>query len=491
MILHRELEVLSIRPNWDNLSDNNFADYKVEAGSAGISTVWDTREQPRRQAKTSWLLGSKQEIDCFQAFVERHKGRGHAFWLPLWQMMAPIQQRVITGGGGSFNMIFRFDRMNLASLYSTYGDQFSNFLLVSPSQMHPVRAGAYTTYGPVPTRESLTLPLQSNLFTSYTEADSAVCPLMLCRFASDEFKYFYVSEQAAVIHNRFSELPKEYGTAGTVSTVAYAYVFTNPTGTYRYIDYPREVTIGGNTYAPANIIHERVQRNDNFLDEQVRMTVGVDSTTHPLRDFTNPRVNYRTYVTVYYATVSHSADTATVSTEFTGEIDTLSYDPSGNINLECSTSFKRGRTGVVPTMTLQKKCNWRLFGPNCGLNSASYSANTTVAAVTSESITYGTLTNTTSESTNWLTYGSVTFGNETRTILKHDSSAKILYLNAPFKTNPGIGATITTLPGCNKTNTQCVSKYNNVANFGGFPLMPKRPSWLEALQPPEDKATKK
>lgn len=487
-LFYKGREVLDIPPNWDNLSDNSFKDYKIEPISSGVSTGWDTRQQPRRQAKVSWLLCSKKEIDCFQAFVERHKARGYAFWLPLWDMVQPIVQNNIAGTLPSFAFnIIAFEGFNLMDLYGTYPDQFKNFCAIKTGEIVPFEISNYTINASG--NESVRTSYNPNLFLNFQ--DQSICPLILCRFASDEFKYFYVSNEAAVIHNRFSELPKEYTATSSVNRVSYAYTFTNVNGTFRYVDYPRPVTIGGNTYEPSNIVHERIQRNENFLDEQVRIQVGVDYTAHPLRAFINPQTNYRTYLTVEYLTVDHSNDTATATTEFTGEVDEIGYDPEGNISLTCSTTFKRGRTGIVPNFTLQKKCNWRLYSTNCGLNSATYQTTTTVTSATATSIVYGALANTTLEATNWLTYGTVTYNNESRTITKHDSGASAIYINAPFSTTPSATDTITVLPGCAKTNAACVNKFNNVANFGGFPLLPKRPSWIEALSPPEQKPNKK
>jgi uncharacterized phage protein (TIGR02218 family) len=49
---------------------------------------------------------------------------------------------------------------------------------------------------------------------------------------------------------------------------------------------------------------------------------------------------------------------------------------------------------------------------------------------------------------------------------------RTFFFNSPLPFMPNAGDTFTAYPGCDKTQNTCTSRFNNLANFGGFPYVP-------------------
>jgi len=49
---------------------------------------------------------------------------------------------------------------------------------------------------------------------------------------------------------------------------------------------------------------------------------------------------------------------------------------------------------------------------------------------------------------------------------------RTFFFNSPLPFMPNAGDTFTANPGCDKTQNICTSRFNNLANFGGFPYVP-------------------
>ena len=48
----------------------------------------------------------------------------------------------------------------------------------------------------------------------------------------------------------------------------------------------------------------------------------------------------------------------------------------------------------------------------------------------------------------------------------------VIYFNSPLPLLPNAGDAFTAYPGCDKTQATCTGKFNNLANFEGFPYVP-------------------
>jgi hypothetical protein len=154
--------------------------------------------------------------------------------------------------------------------------------------------------------------------------------------------------------------------------------------------------------------------------------------------------------------------------------------------VRCASAMDSMRANV-PAIMLQPRCNYRLYEPNtCRVDPDLHKlAITLVSASGREVIVSGAgLTGKPAQyfAEGWIQFGAgSTF--EVRTILSstvEDDGEVNLVLNAPltYATTPDAG---TLYPGCDGTDTACVVKFSNFANWGGHRI-PLRNLALKAME---------
>ena len=121
-------------------------------------------------------------------------------------------------------------------------------------------------------------------------------------------------------------------------------------------------------------------------------------------------------------------------------------------------------------------CRHKLYGTAgvglmhyCGLNAATYTSTGSISSVVTSKWIFGIST---AQADAYYTGASITFtsGNNTGLtyeVKNHAANQIELYLPTAFIVAAGDTYSITA--GCDKTLTTCKNKFNNVANFGGFP----------------------
>lgn len=128
----------------------------------------------------------------------------------------------------------------------------------------------------------------------------------------------------------------------------------------------------------------------------------------------------------------------------------------------------------MPRNLVQVACTHRVFDSGCTLNPASWVVSGAVSTVATDrtSITTGL-----SQADAWFDLGTLTF---TSGVLSGMACAVKSYVHASGKVtflqqlprDPGVGATFTILPGCDKLQGTCNTKFSNQAHFRGFPFVP-------------------
>ena len=164
---------------------------------------------------------------------------------------------------------------------------------------------------------------------------------------------------------------------------------------------------------------------------------------------------------------------------FQGQIGDYSYDRnaiSGSVRNQWGSRGDR-----FPYYNYQDKCVWRFGGRGCGFDTTSV----TISYVTADIIVgstdqigirfvNGTITN--SFANDHLTFGRLTVtdgpnSGHIRTIRAHSGDQILLSHNLPVNSFSTFGFDV--FPGCRKRkDADCTSKYDNAANFMGFPWIP-------------------
>jgi uncharacterized phage protein (TIGR02218 family) len=135
-----------------------------------------------------------------------------------------------------------------------------------------------------------------------------------------------------------------------------------------------------------------------------------------------------------------------------------------------------------PTNYFLPQCNHALFDGGCGLNPLTYKINGTVTAAGGAPSVLAFSTNL-SQADGWFSLGYLvwlTGANEgiqcsIATFYNANGQTQLIY---PLSIMPEVGDTFAAYPGCDKVLTTCQSKFDNQANFRGYPFVPT-PETLE------------
>lgn len=129
-------------------------------------------------------------------------------------------------------------------------------------------------------------------------------------------------------------------------------------------------------------------------------------------------------------------------------------------------------TRQFPRNLYQAGCVNTLYDASCALNPATFAVNGTATGAGAKTVTTASGLG----AAGYLDLGKIVMTSGAnnglaRPIRTWDGAGTII-LGAPFPTLPAAGDTFTVYPGCDKTKTMCVAKFNNFVNFRGFPDVP-------------------
>ncbi len=163
---------------------------------------------------------------------------------------------------------------------------------------------------------------------------------------------------------------------------------------------------------------------------------------------------------------------------FRGVIDSVNYS-NGALGLKIIFNFGMGSlNATVPRRKFCQHCNYKFGDDSCGVDKES-AANKVSGVITeydSDKVFYDT-TNLTQAANYWvpgmMVFTSGLNDGEYREVSAF--SAGQITVRVPFTWFPDYGDTFVIYRICNKTVSDCSTRFNNYANYGGFAEIPKTP----------------
>lgn len=165
-----------------------------------------------------------------------------------------------------------------------------------------------------------------------------------------------------------------------------------------------------------------------------------------------------------------------ISSLFNGQVSRI--DPTGTgIVLRCK-SFVELLNIEVPKFTLQAQCNNSVYDANCALTRATYTDAGTVVSATTVNLST-TDAAIVAKANGYYSLGAVAFtsgalsGVRRAVSYSMTAGSAIITFAVPLPSAPSAGDTFNIYPGCDKMRATCVSKFNNLVHWRGYPSIPK------------------
>jgi len=206
-----------------------------------------------------------------------------------------------------------------------------------------------------------------------------------------------------------------------------------------------------------NRLEVRLPANNDFVEQFRNIAPGQKATL--------------TLYRMHRADLGSGDDRVTI---FKGTVRSVSYVQDGREAVLQVLPLTSSYSKPMPRRTFQNGCNHMLYDGLCGIDkdSSSWKYSGTVLSVVGDVVTVSGA-GSFSGLSDFFVSGYMEFGNDYRTIVAQSGDA--LTLMAPFFSPPGVGQTVVCRAGCKgRVTTDCVNKFNNVNNFGGFPFVPKK-----------------
>jgi uncharacterized phage protein (TIGR02218 family) len=125
----------------------------------------------------------------------------------------------------------------------------------------------------------------------------------------------------------------------------------------------------------------------------------------------------------------------------------------------------------LPRNVYQPTCRRVLYAAGCEVSKMTYGANSTTLAGSTQS----TILTTLSQAIGWFSLGTITFttglnAGISRTVKSYSAGVFTFALPLPYP--PGVGDSLTAYAGCDRMQSTCQAKFNNLLNFSAEPYIP-------------------
>lgn len=240
----------------------------------------------------------------------------------------------------------------------------------------------------------------------------------------------------------------------------FLYEFVQPGETWRFTSSPVPVSHAAQTWTPEAIIHSDVTQSSELNKDAVTLTFPRTNTF--AQQFLTEMQDAVTQVTIWRG---HPDDGEFVA-YWKGRVAAGSASGQA-IRVECESIFTSLRRPGLRAR-YQRTCRHSLYGRGCRLTLATFATASTVSTISADGMTM-TIPAASSQADGWWFGGILKFGDIMRMIIAHSGTS--ITISRPI---PGLIATsaVSIHPGCDRSRGTCLTKFNNLDNYGGFPWIP-------------------
>jgi uncharacterized phage protein (TIGR02218 family) len=259
----------------------------------------------------------------------------------------------------------------------------------------------------------------------------------------------------------------------------YRFLFVIGTDEYRYTTASYIVGDSNGTWEPLALTASSVTQTNELGKNGLRLTVPRDSLI--AQRFLGSTPDIATSLTIFR---NHQPTDSNFDEFVYWKGRVASVEISGDqVTLNCEDIFTSMRRPGLRAR-YQRLCRHALYSQGCGVDQDNYAVPATIVAVDGNRLTYSLETSSNIEidsnnnndvsADNFFSGGIIDIGGVKRQILLQGTDT--LELLSPFDDLDidSVGREATLYPGCNRTTTVCLNRFDNLNNFGGFPYLPDR-----------------
>lgn len=217
----------------------------------------------------------------------------------------------------------------------------------------------------------------------------------------------------------------------------------------------------GQTYSPEAMSRTEINQDQELTSGSIKITVPRNS------DLASRFVAYIPSSPISVVIFrGHAGDPdGEIVTSFTGKVASATFGDECEIEVMSEQQVLRRQ---VPVQKFQSQCNWQVFSPGCGVVKGSFKLTGTVITVTGDTLTVAVAA---TVADGWLNWGYLEKGDERRMILNHTGTT-VQMINPIASLAPGDSVNL--YAGCQRSVADCVTRFNNIARFWGFPWIPNK-----------------
>jgi hypothetical protein len=459
----------TLEPNWKDVLDTTEVDIIYRA--IGFLRQEQRRVYPQpvvRGLEMEFVCRSRAIIAAVENFFANRRGPVRPFMIPTFRDDLELTQDVnagdttlhIAGGNVFSDPAYAETHPGWPFLALVRSAQGGNPPAVEPVRLTEINGGTLTTSVPIS--------------DTWDRARTRLCHLMLVCFADAKIEWDYSTPTRAICRRKVVEVPSEYVTPNPdLPEPAYLYWFHQklPGGAIHtlglYTSYENAIVYNNSTWTPAPFSHGVIERTLDLTDKTDLTSWGGDFPGNPLRKFLPFTLESDLYLEITEVN-ANAPDDGSYEILFSGivrEPQMIGDDWKATVDL--------GRiiSGKFPRFQYQRSDNHIQFSEPTQLDRADFKVTATISAKNGFQLDVTGP----AQAAQYFAGGELETGAaatyEGRSILHSMpiSGGQRFTLDRPVL-GAVLGAIVDLYPGYSGSLGDCVARFNNGINFGGFPF---------------------
>ena len=246
----------------------------------------------------------------------------------------------------------------------------------------------------------------------------------------------------------------------------YLYSFTDGRRSWRYTSADQDIIISSDTYSSVPISHSNLVRSSTVEGEQLTITTSREI------DFLNNYSSLPVGTKIRYSISEfHLSDLTRQVINFdSGTVRDVNRTETSEVNIICDNYIALLDRNLLRRF-YSRTCTHALYGAGCNVDRNAFTVFDRVQVILGNVVTINALGANFED--NYFTGGyieSLTSEYRRAFISSHIGDDLTVF---PDPQGFGIGSNISISAGCDRTTLTCQNKFNNLLNYGGFPVIPE------------------